>query len=417
MKKISRRAALLSIGSSITTVGCLEIADGGKYTIENSPQSCKSTGDNELEKGAWPMDRFDAAATGRAPAQNGPKDFPLELKWSESLPSTDLKSPIVDNEAVYVATSSPDGIVAAYDVETGNRRWLVKRDELIPGSPAVSNNNVFIPIEHSPKNSHELLVINKEDGDEVGNFHTTSSITADIRIKNGTIYIGTGEDQKPTLEAVNRTSRTRCWSATLGDRIRTINSISIQEDMVYITGSGINSDTVNHGMVGAISLNESIFSWREKISEEAVHDISATNEAVYIVADKTIRALDRSNGDERWRISVPDRRPAQPKLSVSQDRVFVGTDQQLLAIDATTNDTLWRASPEGTHSVNPVLIGNQVFAVSHLNNDDSLVFVVDAESGDVRWKQELPGVAANSLAVAKKRVFVGTNKGTLHVFR
>lgn len=119
----------------------------------------------------------------------------------------------------------------------------------------------------------------------------------------------------------------------------------------------------------------------------------------------TLLALDASDGTEQWR-----RRPRGGVLTVADGTVFVthvpgalAEDQSVLyAVDATTGDDQWmfEVDGEGTH---PTVADGTVYFGGFNGN----VHALDTDDGTEQWRFETEGAIRSSPTVAEGTVFIG----------
>ena len=123
-------------------------------------------------------------------------------------------------------------------------------------------------------------------------------------------------------------------------------------------------------------------------------------------ASGALFALDQRTGRERWRFLTP----AQfGPVSVGPDAVYVPSDRGLFAIERATGRKRWQArfSPDAGDTAT-VAGETIVFAGSEVTSAQSGIFALDAASGALRWRVDVPRVpgARGGSAAANGLVFV-----------
>jgi outer membrane protein assembly factor BamB len=117
-------------------------------------------------------------------------------------------------------------------------------------------------------------------------------------------------------------------------------------------------------------------------------------------------ALDQRTGRERWRFLGPAR---FGPLALGPDAVYVPSDHGLYALDQRTGRKRWQARFTPDAGETPVIAGNNVvFAGAEITSGKTGVFALDATSGALHWRVDLPAApgAHAGVAVANGTVFV-----------
>jgi outer membrane protein assembly factor BamB len=123
-------------------------------------------------------------------------------------------------------------------------------------------------------------------------------------------------------------------------------------------------------------------------------------------ASGAVFALDQRTGRERWRFLTPAR---FGPVSVGQDAVYVPSDRGLFAIDRAIGRKRWQARFSPTAGDTVTVAGETiVFAGSEVTSGRSGIFALDAVSGALRWRVDLPRApgARSGSAAANGLVFV-----------
>lgn len=145
----------------------------------------------------------------------------------------------------------------------------------------------------------------------------------------------------------------------------------------------------------------------------------ADNSLVFGCYDGTVTRLDMRSGEVMWRWRLDSSVHATPELDIARNRLFINTEQwnngkpygHLYSLDWATGRVLWKHRhpywPPGSPAYSAQ--GNSVFASC---NDSSLV-CVEADSGEVRWRQKTRGLVRGKPGLAGDRVLVATESGRL----
>jgi outer membrane protein assembly factor BamB len=161
--------------------------------------------------------------------------------------------------------------------------------------------------------------------------------------------------------------------------------------------SGRRSTTAEVALTGTIS-------WTAAVDAAIVAPLVVGGEAAYVaVADGTLRALELSDGSERWRIQVPGWLDAAP--AVAADRLVVGQrDGHVRAIDLRSGAELWRYQFGRAVSASPTLFDGTVYVAA-----SGGVAALDAQDGRLLWQLSLDdAIVVASPAVEGDLVAIGT---------
>lgn len=103
-----------------------------------------------------------------------------------------------------------------------------------------------------------------------------------------------------------------------------------------------------------------------------------------------VYALDQRTGKERWKLLTPAR---FGPLAVGRNAVFVSSDRGLFALDRATGRKLWQARFTPGFAEQPVVAGDLVvFAGVEVTSGVSGVFALEATSGALKWRVDLPAI-------------------------
>jgi outer membrane protein assembly factor BamB len=138
----------------------LAATNGSLFAAEGSP-------DKPISKGAWPLFRGDAAATGVA---GGTLPDTLELLWSKQIDNGafEATATIVDG-VVYLGDL--DGTFYALELASGAEKWKKKRDTSYNASAAVRDGKVYIG-----DMDGKFFCLKASDGTEEWSFTTNAEI-------------------------------------------------------------------------------------------------------------------------------------------------------------------------------------------------------------------------------------------------
>jgi outer membrane protein assembly factor BamB len=116
------------------------------------------------------------------------------------------------------------------------------------------------------------------------------------------------------------------------------------------------------------------------------------------VASGAVISLDLRTGRERWRFLAPARFGA---LAVGGNGVYVPSDHGLYALDRTTGQKRWQARFSPAIGEPPTVAGSLVvFAGIEITSGKPGVFALDAATGALHWRIDLPAVTGARAGVA-----------------
>ena len=105
-------------------------------------------------------------------------------------------------------------------------------------------------------------------------------------------------------------------------------------------------------------------------------------------ASGAVFALDQRTGRERWRFLAPARFGI---IAFGAEAVYVPSDRGLFAIDRTKGQKRWQARFSPGAGESPTVAGDTiVFAGSEITSGKTGVFALDAATGALRWRVDLP---------------------------
>ena len=166
------------------------------------------------------------------------------------------------------------------------------------------------------------------------------------------------------------------------------------------------------GQVLALDLNSGKRLGRARFDSPIEGGMSYGDDALFIpmiAKKKTIVAYDITTGEQRWRLNTT---PIESSLLVSEQvLITVDIDGFIKGLDTETGDMLWEEQlGERTGVISsPVLVGAHV-AVA---NEQGIVSLFDAQSGEKKWSSPAESPVQASLSSNGSQVFVSTTRGRL----
>lgn len=237
-------------------------------------------------------------------------NFGLTEWWTE-FPASVVSAPAIDRGQCYLQTT--DGIGYAVDLTSGTAQWRAGSEGKLFTSPAVADSTLYLQ--------------------------------------------GTGA-QSMTLSAIDIRTGDRRWQIDHGtDRPPTRSTPAVRDGRV-IFGS-------NDGQLYAVSTDGTV-QWDYAPDGFVASSPSLGADHVY-AADTagTVFALDPVDGRRQWQITFDIASSTVPSApAVADGTVVIGVGDTLRALDATTGDQRWRFRTDGPITGAPVVLDGRVYAQS-----------------------------------------------------
>jgi len=318
------------------------------------------------------------------------------IVWKRPVPGSGWSSPVVAGGRVWLTTavkeSSParrNGAgavslrVVAYDVETG--REIVNAEVL-----RLQDGNLL-----NPKNS----------------FASPTPI-----IENDRVYVHFGADGTAALS----TSGDVIWKTRLPYESQHGNggSPALFGDMLIISCDGGDTAFV-------VALDKQTGKVRWKTARRQPYDQAYTTPLAIRVGEKDqivsvgayrATSYDPQTGKELWRVGYADGFSNVPRPVYGHGLVYIATGFQqpsLLAVradgtgDVTRTHISWRLDRGAPLTPSPLLVGDELYVVSDLG----IATCLDARTGEVRWRERLPGNYSASPVFADDRIYFLSEEG------
>jgi|GEM_PF-1884280 len=202
--------------------------------------------------------------------------------------------------------------------------------------------------------------------------------TADTQSATGpVVYI----DRTAGIAAVDAETGDVCWNEDLGFEAIT-EPLTVADGVIY----GLDQTSIRHREAFAVDAATAEVLWTyDGIDAWVGVGPTVVGDTFYAAAeDGSVHAIDRHEGELRWREAVGD--GLNPGLTVSYGTVFV-SDGRAIAVDAADGSIRWRSSDDThDHRGNPAIAGRRVC----YGTDDGIV-ALDVVDGSLDWATDVPG--------------------------
>jgi len=335
------------------------------------------------------LQRADAARTGlyNFPAM---REEP-QVAWRTPLdPSVFLGTPLVAGGTLY--TGGSDGKIYALDARTGEVVWSGGDFESTDTATAIAG-DVIIGSGQSAK----VKALNRLTGDELWSFDVGTFAFAPPLIVDKTVYIATYEK----LYALDLSTGELAWEAPLGGQMGFVGTPAAQGDTVYINVGGL-----------LVALDRANGQQRWKIeSQMQFFWLALGHGLVYIGnANGYFYAYDQASGEERWKFKSKfgvDEVWSAP--AVAGDTIYTGSrDHNVYALNAESGERKWAFQTAGDAVGDPVVSEGVVY-LSDSNHflppGIRRLHALDAATGQELWNFETESTLLTTPALGPDMLF------------
>ena len=304
----------------------------------------------------------------------------LNLAWtSPSIGADYYSSPMVSGGTVYVG--SYDGRVYAFDVATGQTRWV---SEPHPGTitgvnlstPAVVNGVVYICLHDS-----RLYAFDAATGRLRWVSPAENAVISSPTVVNGVVYV-TGNENVYAFDAAS--GRPLWASSSIGAGYP---ALAVANGIVYVN---ISSNSPGTGRIAALNAATGQLRWRSDLITGGIDtnaSLTVANGLIYIGVDGGLAAFDAQTGRLRW-ITTPAKGTTGSTTAAANDLVYLSIDR-VYAFDAATGKLRWTSNSMGSYIANSPFVANGVLYVCGNTISSSWVNALDAATGRTLWTSSL----------------------------
>lgn len=280
-------------------------------------------------------------------------------------------TPVVAEGTVYIGAY--DGILYAFDADSGEKEWEKKLGGSIGGSPKYDGNAIFIAVEY-PDPEGSTFAVDPDSGDVLweddkgrptDHPHSTPAIDPEA----GMMTVGSNDGklygwEYPSLE-FQWTFETEPTNDTNGE---------IKEPILAYDGAAFFGSWDEH--IYRVDLETGTEDWSFETGGLSMVGpaVDPTRDEIYAGShDGNLYALDAQTGKERWRFETDWALTGCP--TVCQDRILFGSkDRTLYAVETETGEEVWHVEHDGVITSTPRVHNGAIYYAER---------APDPENGDI----------------------------------
>lgn len=302
-------------------------------------------------------------------------DGALLWKFATNESAAVKSSPTVHGDAVLFGDEN--GEMHAVDASTGKKKWSFKAEAEIVSSPNPAGDRIVF-------GSYDgcIYCVSIADGRELWKFKTEAQVHGTIGIAEGCAVVG-GCDGK--LRVLKLADGSELRSAAVGGQ--TAASTALHGDRVYLGTLG------NQLLCIDWKTAEPIWTYENPDRAFPFHASAAVTQDMVVIGgrDKVVHALDRATGKLKWTFRTQGRVDSSPVV------VMVETKP---------------AGSAHSPSVHPSTAETRVY----FGSGDGHLYALDLPTGKVLWDFESGSAFSASPAIARDRLIIGDEDGTVYCF-
>ncbi|HEX6121532.1 MAG TPA: PQQ-binding-like beta-propeller repeat protein [Ktedonobacterales bacterium] len=305
--------------------------------------------------------------------------------WTASLGGNTL-TPVYADGLLFSAGYWEKTGVALYalDPASGAVRWQKRlQTDGLPAGLQISGDVLYLSAGNYATHDAALYAVRPQTGEVLWRAPVPEVLCTSLLITGGRVYFATSPSEPPTSEgavlALDAKTGARLWRAPLtGDPYST---------PVLAGGNIVLS--VDGGWVVALRPQDGAQVWRYQPPNYRVglSSVDTADGLLYVVAERTLYALDAARGTLRWQRTVDgssDRSHQQylPVMAHGTLYLLAGNDERVYALRPTDGSTIWAYDDLGyARSYQPIVDAGIVYFVTGYGGVDA---VSEADGGLVR---------------------------------
>ena len=384
----------------------LELMEGAKSQPMAQPKNDASpaaSGDLPKIVGAttdatngWNVFRGDARSSG-ASSTSLPKD--LEVYWEFKVPKGAFEGTAViaqnpDSLEQTAYIGDLDGMLFAFDLETGRKKWEYKTPISFSASPAYRDGRVFIG------DIDGVFYCVSSEGKELWKYETGGEISSSANFFDGHVLVGS---QDGHLYLLNAETGKLIWKHQTPDQIRC--SATVAGDRAFVAGCD--------GFLHVINLNDGKEVGSVNIKSPTGSTPAVYGDSVFFGTEQAeFLAVDWKTVKDVWQFS-DDKGQAAVRgcAAVNKDHVIFGArNRQVYSLNPVTGDVNWAVTLKAKVDSSPIIAGDRVY----VGSTDGRFYVLSLKDGKTIWEKQFNGGFISSPAAAFGKLVIATDRGVVY---
>ena len=153
--------------------------------------------------------------------------------------------------------------------------------------------------------------------------------------------------------------------------------------------------------------------WNKKLGPIETSPVCHDRRLYVAAEDGTVYCLDKENGEELWKYSLPDKKQGSRIRSspATNGRVLVfGCDDgTFVALDANSGTLRWEVQTKASIFGSPAISKDRVI----VGSTDGVLYALNTGDGSICWKSDFGGTIYSSPAVTESTVVIGAANGRI----
>src|SRR2546421_6557508 len=332
---------------------------------------------------------------GRAPSIPAP---PYKLKWTYKADDAErvaiVGSPSIVDGVVYIADSK--GILHAVDLQSGKFKWKYPTENGFETTPLVAGNRIFLG------DLAGIFHCVSTEGKKLWTVDAQSPIHSSANFIDNKVIFGTDGAE---IFCLNAADGTQVWDAKAGDRVNSAPAIS--DGKAFVSGCAaplraIDIKSANEAFPADLPAlapgSPACLADRLIIGTDRGHVVAISSDG-----KKTLWSYDKVEGEAL----------VQSTPAVAENIAVIGThDRSVHAIDTTNGQQKWTFKTRGDVDAPPIISDGRVYVGSH----DKHFYVLDLKTGQKLWEYTAARSIEAGAAISNNLLLFADSAGNLYCF-